>query len=184
MIRLLFAAALGLGMTTNACAAPAPALRDLDGKLQQPLAAQGTRGVVLLFIADECPISNSYAPEISRLAARCASQNVKFTLVNTDTHVSANDVKKHGQEYGLKCPTLLDPTHALARYAHATATPEAIVYALNGTLVYRGRIDNRYVGFGKARPQATTHDLRAALDAFLAHKPVAQRETKAVGCYI
>ncbi len=184
MTRSLFIAGLGLGLAASGLAAPAPALRDLDGALQQPLASGASRGVVLLFFADDCPISNSYAPEIGRLAARFAGQNIKFMLVNTDTHVSAAEVKKHGQEYGLRGPTLLDPTHALAKYVRATATPEAVVYAPDGTLVYRGRIDNRYVDFGKARPQATTHDLRAALDAFLAHKPVPQRETKAVGCYI
>ncbi len=184
MTRFLLGAALLLGAAAGCLAAPAPVLRDLGGTLRQPLDPGAARGVVLLFIADDCPISNSYAPEINRLAARFASQNVTFTLVNTDTHVSAGDVKKHGQEYGLHCPTLLDPDHALAKYAHAAATPEAVVYAPNGTLVYRGRIDNRYVDFGKVRPQATTHDLRAALDAFLAHKPVPARETKAVGCYI
>ncbi len=173
-----------LGSGAGSLAAPAPALRDLDGVLRQPLAAPQGRGVALLFIADDCPISNSYAPEINRLAARAASHNMPFYLVNTDTHVTVEEVRKHGQEYGLTCPTLLDPKHVLAKYAGATATPEAVVYSPNGTLVYRGRIDNRYVDFGKVRPQATTHDLRAALDAFWAHKLVPPRETKPVGCYI
>lgn len=184
MTRLLFGTVLGLGAASCCVGAPAPALRDLNGVLRQPLAAPGGRGVALLFIADDCPISNSYAPEINRLAARFTVQGVLFYLVNTDTHVSAAEVKKHGGEYGLTCLTLLDPGHALAKYAGATATPEAAVYAPNGALVYRGRIDNRYVDFGKVRPQATTHDLQAALTAFLAHKPIPQRETKPVGCYL
>lgn len=184
MNSLLLGTALVVGSGACCAAAPAPALRDLNGVLRRPLAAQGARGVVLVFIADDCPISNSYAPEISRLAARCAAKGVAFTLVNTDTQVSADQVKKHGMEYGLTCRTLLDPGHLLTKYAGATATPEAVLYAPNGTLVYRGRIDNRYVDFGKARPQATTHDLRDAVDAFLAHKAVTNRETKPVGCYI
>ena len=184
MIRLLFGLGLLLGLGLSGAAAPAPLLRDLDGALRQPLAAGTSRGVALLFIGDDCPISNSYAPEINRLAARCSAQNIKFYLVNTDTSTSVDAVKKHGRDYGLLAPTLLDPAHALVHYAHATVTPEAVVYAPNGDLVYRGRIDNRYVGFGKARLQATTHDLRAALDAFSAHKPVAHRETPAVGCYL
>ncbi len=127
MNSLLLGTALVVGSGACCAAAPAPALRDLNGVLRRPLAAQGARGVVLVFIADDCPISNSYAPEISRLAARCAAKGVAFTLVNTDTQVSADQVKKHGMEYGLTCRTLLDPGHLLTKYAGATATPEAVI---------------------------------------------------------
>jgi hypothetical protein len=51
-------------------------------------------------------------------------------------------------------------------------------------LVYLGRIDNRYVGFGKRREQVTAHDLRDALEAVLAGRPVPRRRTEAVGCDI
>src|SRR4051794_24663626 len=40
---------------------------DVDGKPHHPLEADGASGVVLLFIAADCPISNSYAPEIGRI---------------------------------------------------------------------------------------------------------------------
>lgn len=184
MTRCFFATALVLGLAASGMAAPAPALRGVDGAVHQPLASGAGRGTVLVFIGDDCPISNSYAPEISRLAARCAARHLALTLVNTDTQATAAMVRRHGQEYGLHCLTLLDPARALAKYAGATVTPEAVVYAPDGTLVYRGRIDNKYVDFGKARPQATTHDLRDAVDAFGAGRPVARRETKAVGCYL
>jgi hypothetical protein len=51
-------------------------------------------------------------------------------------------------------------------------------------LVYSGRIDDRYVDFGKARQAASTHDLEAAIANTLAGKPVAQARTRAVGCYL
>ena len=51
-------------------------------------------------------------------------------------------------------------------------------------LVYRGRIDDRYVDFGNTRARATQHDLRQALDAVLSGEPVANPRTKAVGCFI
>ena len=38
--------------------------------------------------------------------------------------------------------------------------------------------------FGKRRVEPTRRDLRLALDAILAGKPVSARLTKAVGCYI
>ncbi|MCZ7644490.1 MAG: hypothetical protein M5U26_04270 [Planctomycetota bacterium] len=36
----------------------------------------------------------------------------------------------------------------------------------------------------KQRKEATRHDLREALDAVLAGKPVAEARTKAIGCFI
>ena len=64
-----------------------------------------------------------------------------------------------------------------------SVTPEVAV--MNGTRVlYRGRIDDRYVEFGKDRLTPTRHDLEDALDAVIAGKNVTQRETRAVGCII
>ena len=56
--------------------------------------------------------------------------------------------------------------------------------AVNGQVLYRGRIDNVYASLGKRRPAATEHDLRKALDEILDGKPVSTPETKAIGCYI
>jgi hypothetical protein len=57
------------------------------------------------------------------------------------------------------------------------------VYA-GGRVVYRGRIDDRYVDLGLERPAATTHDLADALAAVVAGKPVPHPNTQAVGCFI
>ena len=51
-------------------------------------------------------------------------------------------------------------------------------------MVYRGRIDDRFVDFGKTRPEPTQRDLEAALRGVLdgTHKDLVT--TKAIGCYI
>jgi hypothetical protein len=49
---------------------------------------------------------------------------------------------------------------------------------------YRGRIDDRYFAPGKRRAEPASHDLRAALEAVLAGKPVPRAETEAIGCPI
>jgi hypothetical protein len=63
-------------------------------------------------------------------------------------------------------------------------TPEAAVLSPDGKVRYLGRIDNRVADFGKARPQATERDVRDALDAVLAGKPVPHPVTKSIGCAI
>ena len=86
---------------------------------------------------------------------------------------------------GLLCPVLIDRRHELIRQVGPRpVTPEAVVVAPDGTLAYRGRIDDLYAALGKRRYEATTHDLRDALDAVLAGKPVANPREPAVGCAI
>ncbi len=66
----------------------------------------------------------------------------------------------------------------------AEITPTAVIVRPDASIAYRGRIDNFYADFGKQRRTVTEHDLRDALAAVLAGKPVARPETKPVGCYI
>ena len=64
-----------------------------------------------------------------------------------------------------------------------TVTPEVAVMK-DGRMLYRGRIDDRYIEFGKDRPQPTVRDLERSLEAILAGKPVPVAETRAVGCIL
>ena len=63
-------------------------------------------------------------------------------------------------------------------------TPEAAVFSADGRELYRGRIDNRMVDFGKERPAPTRRDLDDALASILNHKPVIDAIRPAVGCYL
>ena len=152
-----------------------------DGPLPN---AAGKKAVVLLFIARDCPVSNAYAPEIERIIARYTPLKITFTLVYPDPDTSLAAARQHAKDYGYTCPLLLDPAHKLVRRAGATVTPEAAVFAPGGRLLYRGRIDDLYLGFGKRRDAATRHDLRDALDAVLVGRPVASPKTQAIGCFI
>jgi hypothetical protein len=160
------------------------ALRDLNGVLRQPLDTDGAKAVALIFITDDCPISNGYAPEINRLQGVYAAKGIDFRLVSVDTSTPATAIKQHAHQYGYRCPDLLDPKHLLAKRLGATVTPEAFVFGPTGKLLYQGRIDDKYADFGKVRFAATTHDLQAALDAVVAGRTVPHPLTKAVGCYI
>ena len=58
------------------------------------------------------------------------------------------------------------------------------VFTPGGKLVYRGRINDLYTGFGDRRNAASEHNLRDALDAVLSGKPVKVSRTEAIGCLI
>lgn len=142
-------------------------------------ASAANRPEVLFFITTDCPIANSFAPEIKRIVAEYEARGVAFSLVYTDG--TADAVRKHAAEYGYESAVRVDAGRVLSRKHGVTVTPEAVVLA-EGARVYRGRIDDRYLAPGKYRLNPTTHELRDALEAVLAGRPVAVAETKAAGC--
>jgi hypothetical protein len=159
----------------------------LDGPaLVDPFAVPtGTRAIVFLFTSTDCPISNRYAPEVRRIAALFGAQGVVFRLVYPNPAEATPAIRQHmaAFAYAGAAQALRDPEHALVKAAGATVTPEAAVFA-GGRLVYRGRIDDRYVDLGLERPSATKRDLADALTAVVAGRPVVPPTTQAVGCFI
>ncbi|HLH57436.1 MAG TPA: redoxin domain-containing protein [Verrucomicrobiae bacterium] len=146
------------------------------------------RGAVLarvfIFVSDDCPISNKYAPEIRRLHERYAPQGVAFWMVHSDPSETRAEVADHDAQYHLDLPVYMDPDHAVARLAGAELVPTATVFSADGQLLYRGRIDDRFAQIGSERPEPTVRDLQNALEAVVNHRPVPVRFTRAVGCYI
>ena len=159
-------------------------LADVQGQKHQPLVDKGQNATVLFFIGHDCPISNTYAPEINRICAQYETNRFVCYLVYPDSDLSAADAKKHYQEFRYHSPALLDPSHKLVKKTGVTVTPEVAVLAPDGKVLYRGRIDDMFADFGKKRAEPTQRDLRLALDAISKDKPVPNKTTKAIGCYI
>lgn len=155
---------------------------DVNGAEHLPL--EQKKPTVAIFITNDCPIANAFAPEINRIVADYAAKGVAFYLVHVDPDLKAADAKKHAEDFGYKCAVLLDPKHKLVTRAGATVTPESAVFNASGTMIYRGRIDDRFADLGKPRVAPTTRDLRDALDAVLAGKAPPVATSTAVGCFI
>jgi hypothetical protein len=159
----------------------------LDGQLGQLLLQKNARIVVLIFGATDCPISNRYIPEISRLEREFASSYAAFWWVFPNPGDTAAVIRKHQAEYSVDLPTLVDSNQQLVRMAGVTVTPEAAVFSVkNGKMreVYHGRIDDRYIAFGRERSAASHHDLEDAVRAALINKPVLAASGGPVGCSI
>lgn len=141
--------------------------------------------VLLFFVTSDCPIANGYAPEIQRVCRDYRADGVTCSLVYEDADISDAAVRRHVAEYrygGLR--TVVDRDRAIARRSGASVTPEAVLIDGAGKIRYRGRIDDKYVDVGKPRRVVTVHDLRDAIDAVLAGRPVARPATTALGCHI
>ena len=107
-----------------------------------------------------------------------------FYLVYADPDQSSESIERYIREYGYQCRVLRDPQHLLVRHTQATVTPEAAVFDDAAQMVYRGRIDDRYVDYGKARATPTSRDLEEVLEAILAGRMGTLVTTPAVGCFI
>ena len=145
----------------------------------------GEKAIVLIFTSTDCPISNRYAPELRRIAEAFRSKGMAFRLVYPSPSEDARSIREHMTAYSYTgvFESFRDPRLELVKLTGARVTPEAVVVA-GGKVVYRGRIDDRYVDLGRERPAPTRRDLFEALTAIAAGKPVAQPATQAVGCFI
>lgn len=161
-----------------------PHVLDLEGRVTNPFQATNVKARVFIFVSNECPIANRYAPEIRRLYGQFATNTIPFWLVHADPDETPEAIARHMKEYGFTCGVLRDPQHVLVKRAKVSVTPEAAVFGADGRLLYHGRIDNWYVDFGKARVAATQHDLQRVLEAVMEGKPVRPKATRAIGCYI
>lgn len=174
---------------TRPTAVTAPAdvkMKDVDGVLRRPLAcAGGARAAVVFFLAHDCPISNAYAAEINRIARDYGGGGrATFTVAYPLRDLPADEARTHAKAFGYTMPVVIDTHRTLTRAVGARTTPEVAVVGRDGTVVYRGRIDDLWADYGKRRPEPTRRDLRAALDAVLAGQPVPAGQTEPIGCPI
>jgi thiol-disulfide isomerase/thioredoxin len=154
----------------------------LAGLILSLLVAQADRLTVYVFTTTDCPISNRYAPEIKRLATKFDGQ-AKFVLVYPVPSDSPELIRDHARKFTYSIETIRDADQKLVKQTGVSVTPEVAVMR-GSTLLYRGRIDDRYVEFGKERAAPTKRDLEDALSAIVAGKSVSPRETRAVGCIL
>jgi hypothetical protein len=85
------------------------------------------------------------------------------------------------EQFHYEFPYLFDETQAVAKAYRAACTPDIYVFDEHRVLAYRGQFDNSRPG--KDLP-VTGADLREAIDALLAGKPVSDDQVPSMGCNI
>ena len=163
---------------------PTISIRGIDAKTYQPLKAGVSQATVILFVLQDCPICNAYAPQLQRMAADANRKHVAFYLVHVDPALTDEQARAHAREYGYTCPVLVDRKHELVSRLGIVAVPTAVVLDSDGTVQYHGRVDDRYFALGKSREEPARHDLSDALSDVLAHRPVREPRTRTVGCAV
>ena len=173
-----------LALAGTDAAEPAPgwwqrlALRDLQGA---PVAPAG-RWLVVVFLSPECPVANAELPVLNALAREYTPQGFAFAGAYADPGIELDILRRHAADSSLAFPAVDDRAQRLAHEIGASYTPEAFVFSANGSLLYRGRIDDRVEGFGPARPKATHENLRDVLAALASGQPGPFPNQPGFGC--
>jgi hypothetical protein len=76
---------------------------------------------------------------------------------------------------------LYDESQEVAKAYHAACTPDFFLFDAEMRLAYRGQMDDSRPG---NNVPVTGKDVRAALDAILAGKPVTRIQKPSIGCNI
>lgn len=182
LVRLTLALLLA---TVDPVAADPARVLDLAGKAVNPLALPAGRiATVLVFTTTDCPIANRYAPEIQSLASKFQKQGIAFTLVYPVPTDTPAVISEHVKKFGYTIAAVRDTAQELVMHTGVRVTPEVAVIGAGGSVLYKGRIDDRYIAFGKDRQQPSDRTLERVLEAVVQGKPVAVRETPAVGCFL
>lgn len=154
-----------------------------DGKSYDPLAAGEKKAIVLFFVSPFCSTTRPFMPEINQIAADYGHR-VAVYLVHSDSEITAEVALEHAILSEVKATVLIDQAQQLAKQVQAKITPEVVVLSPKAATLYQGRINDLYLGPTKRQRAATTKDLRDALDAILADKPVPSPQHEAQGCKI
>jgi peroxiredoxin len=154
-------------------------LPGVDGKEHSLASLKGKNGSVLIFVAVQCPVSNAYNERMEKLAQDYKARGINVIGINANAAETAEAVKAHAVANKLTFSILKDPGNKIADRLGASVTPEAYLLDASNKLLYRGRIDNSRNG-----DQVTSSELRDAIEATLAGKPVAKTTANAFGCSI
>jgi peroxiredoxin len=172
---------LALGTT-----APDFDLPDIDGTRKRLADFAGSQALLVLFICNHCPYVKHIQQGLVALAGDYRDKGVQIVAISSnsvDSHPQDGPeaMRQEAKSAGYTFPYLYDATQAVAKAYRAACTPDIFLFDADRRLVYRGQFDDSRPGNG--RP-VTGKDLRAALDAVLAHQAPMPDQVPSMGCNI
>ena len=145
---------------------------------------EGRTALLVMFICKHCPYVLHVKPALIQLATDYSDQPLGIvSICSNDAERYPDDAPERIAEMAreLPFPLLYDETQEVAKAYRAACTPDFFLFDSQHRLVYRGQLDDSRPG--NNRP-LTGRDLRAAIDAVLAGKPVKPDQRASIGCNI
>src|SRR5689334_18355732 len=101
-------------------AAPQFRLQDTQGATHTAAEWAAQKAVLLFFVTTDCPVANSYVPEMNRIRDAYTPRGVAVYAVQAETSIPDAAVARYAQEYRYGFPLLLDPRQELVKLANAS----------------------------------------------------------------
>ena len=166
--------------------APGFALPDYDGRIVALDDFPGARGLLVVFWSNHCPYVKHIKKAFAEFAREYQGKGLAIVAINANDadaypDDSPEQMKADAEKLGFTFDYLIDETQNVARAYDAACTPDIFLFNKERKLVYRGQLDDSRPGNDKP---VTGKDLRAAIDAVLADKPVTKEQRPATGCNI
>ncbi len=167
-------------------AAPDFSLPDVTGKTVSLSDFKNSPALLVMFICNHCPFVKHVRGELAKLGRDYSSKGAALVAINANDASKYPDdgperMKEEVKSAGYTFPYLYDLTQNVAQAYRAACTPDFFLFDRERRLVYRGQLDDSRPGNGVP---VTGKDLRAALDAVLAGKPVPPDQKPSIGCNI
>ncbi|MEW6471638.1 MAG: thioredoxin family protein [Actinomycetota bacterium] len=142
--------------------------------------------LLVAFICNHCPFVQHVAGELAALSRDLPARGVAMVAISSNDVAAypADSPEAMAQEaarQGWAFPYLYDETQEVAKAYRAACTPDFFLFDADRRLVYRGQLDASRPGNGVP---VTGADLRAAVDAVLAGRPVPEDQRPSLGCNI
>lgn len=158
----------------------------VDGGTVRAKALDAPHGVLVAFICNHCPYVIHIRQELVKVAHEALDRGVAVVAINSNseaTHPQDGPVhmKALAQAERWRFPFLFDQSQDVARAFHAACTPDLYLFDAGRRLVWRGQFDDSRPRNGKP---VTGNDLRAALDAVVAHRTPDGPQVPSIGCNI
>ena len=165
--------------------APDFCLPGVDGNEYCLTSFQDKQVIVVVFTCNHCPYVQAYEDRLIAIQQEYADRGVQLVAINANDasgypEDSFHNMVKRAEQKKFNFPYLRDETQRVAHGYGAEYTPEAFVLNSKGEVCYVGRIDDNWQHPDKAR----SHDLRNAIEAILAQRPLDNAVTHAIGCTI
>ena len=168
---------------------PAPPFSLPDVVTGQPVSLDtfgGDRALLVMFICRHCPYVKHVQDELSRIGRDYAGRGLGIVAVSSnDARAYPEDAPERLAEMarrtGFTFPLCYDESQTVAQAYMAACTPDFFLFDAARKLVYRGQLDDSRPG---RNVPVTGADLRHAMDAVLAGRPVEGPQRPSIGCNI
>jgi peroxiredoxin len=168
---------------------PAPdfALRNVvDGRIVRLSDFDKSPALLVVFMCNHCPFVKHLADALAEFARQYMPRGLAIVGINSNDATAYPDdspekMKEEVERRRYPFPYLYDEDQQVAKAYRAACTPDFFLFDKERKLVYRGQFDS-------SRPDSgipvTGEDLRRAVDAVLAGKPVPAEQRPSIGCNI